>query len=44
MFNSGQVSKLDFDSVQSCIIAKQELQREMPEKSGYVTCLINEGR
>lgn len=40
MFHSGQVSQIQFDSVDRCLNARNELRQEIPKDSGYVTCVI----
>ena len=43
MFDTGTVTSLPFESAASCIESVQTISKNIPAKSGYVTCLVDKG-
>lgn len=44
MFQSGSVTHIPFDNAASCIESVQTITKNIPERSGYVTCLVDKGK
>jgi len=44
MFDTGTVTSLPFENSASCIESVQTISKNIPAKSGYVTCLVDKGK
>ncbi|MDU4128680.1 hypothetical protein [Pantoea sp.] len=44
MFDTGTVTSLPFENSASCIESVQTISKNIPAKSGYVTCLVDQGK